>query len=318
MPPEPPVAEPVPDVVDEAPVAVAEPTVVIPAEPKPPEAQRLRSVAIVLTGRQPAYENVANELAKHIDNYSTFDLSDKREPPVTTLRRINDADYRAVIAIGLRAAQSAVAMSRAPVVFCQVFNLQDYELLTDATRGIAALPPLGLNMAAWKSIDPALQRVGAIIGAGHDELISEARVAAEKHGVELYVRVSQSDQETQYIFKRMVREIDGFWLFPDNRILSPRVLEQMLADAKQNRVRVSVFSESMLAMGASISASTVDSDIAETIVGVLRKIEAGNIASVPAVSPLTEVRIVSNDALLKYLLPTAASAPRLNASAVKQ
>ena len=318
MPPEPPVAEPVPDVVDEAPVAVAEPTVVIPAEPKPPESKRLRSVAIVLTGRQPAYENVANELAKHIDNYSTFDLSDKREPPVTTFRRINDADYRAVIAIGLRAAQSAVAMSRAPVVFCQVFNLQDYELLTDATRGIAALPPLGLNMAAWKSIDPALQRVGAIIGTGHDELISEARMAAEKHGVDLYVRVSQSDQETQYIFKRMVREIDGFWLFPDNRILSPRVLEQMLADAKQNRVRVAVFSESMLAMGGSISASTVDSDIAETIVGVLRKIEAGNIASVPAVSPLTEVRIVSNDALLNYLLPTAASVPRLNASTVKQ
>ena len=318
--------QPRPDVVDEVPAAVAVPEPKpklelereTPEEPRQPEAKRLRNVAIVLTGRQPVYEKVAYELGKHIEHYSIYDMSDKSEPPVTVFRRINDSDSRAVVAIGLRAAQSAMAMSQVPVVFCQVFNFHDHQLLTETSRGIAALPPLDQQMAAWKSIDPTLHRVGAIIGNGHDDLIAEAKLAAEKHGVELYVRIAKSDQETQYIFERMVREIDGFWLFPDNRILSPRVLEQILGDAKRHRVRVSVFSESMLAMDASISASTVESDIANTILGVLREIEAGNIASVPPVSPLTEVRIVSNDVLLQRLLPAEASDAHLNASTVSQ
>lgn len=262
-----------------------------------PEPTKLPPVAIVLTSGQPAYADVARELTQRFENYEIYDLSDRSRPPVTVLRLINDSDTGAVVAIGLRAAQSSVAMSNSPVVFSQVFNYQDYNLLTDHSRGVAAIAPLDAQIAAWKQADPTITRIGAIIGPGHDDLIAEAKRAAEQNGMELLMRVVQSDQETLYNFKRMVRDIDGFWLFPDNRILSRRALLQIMDDAKHQQVPVLVTNESMLRIGASISVSSVASDIAETITNVIRQIQAGNIRQVPLITPLSEIRVRTSDAV---------------------
>ncbi len=92
----------------------------------------------------------------------------------------------------------------------------------------------------------------------------------------------------------MIRDIDGFWLFPDNRVLSARVLEQMLADASRQQVTVNVPSESMLQLGAMISMSTVAADIAATIVDIVRQIQAGGLAKVPPITQLSEIRVSTN------------------------
>jgi ABC-type uncharacterized transport system substrate-binding protein len=284
-PPEPVVVEPEPAPPPPAPA---------PAKPKP-----LPTVAIVLTGRQPAYESVANELAGRLENFTIYDLSDRSQPPVAAFRLINDSNSNAVVAIGLRAAKSSLSLAQVPVIFSQVFNYQEHNLVTGNSRGVSSLAPLDAHLAAWKKVDPTLARVGMIIGAGHDELVSEAEIAAEKYGVDLVVQVTSSDQETLYHFKRIIREIDGFWLFPDNRVLSPRVLKDMLSQANRRQVPVAVSHEAMLSMGAAISVSSVASDIAATIIDVLMQINAGNIDDVPPLSGLSEVRVVTNDALLQ-------------------
>lgn len=305
--PEPaPVEEP-PEILVEPPIetVVEEP----PPEPTPmPAAPELPPVSILLTNLQPAYASVAKELEKLFAQYVIYDLSDLSGPPVSVLRQINDSDSGAVIAIGLRAARSAIAMSNAPVVFSQVFNHQDHDLLGENSRGIAALAPLDAQIAAWKRIDPTIARIGVIIGEGHDDLLAEAEVAAARHDVELLVKIARSDQETLYLFKRMVRDVDGYWMIPDNRILSARILQEMLDEAYRHRVHVVVPNESMLDMGAAISMSTVASDIARTIVQVVRQIHAGRIDRVPPLSPLSEVRIATNDDLLRK--PAVANSSR--------
>jgi ABC-type uncharacterized transport system substrate-binding protein len=278
-----------------APVATPEPLIAKPAIP-------LSQVAIVLSSRHPAYENIALELGEHLENFTVFDLSDKSQPPVNAFRKIHDSDTSAVVAVGLRAAISATSMSKVPVVFCQVFNIQQNDLLTENSRGVSSLPPLELQIAAWKELDPSLSSIGAIVGPGHEDLIAEAELAAAVHGVKLHFRIAKSDRETLYLFNRLVGEIDGFWLFPDNRILSGSVLKEMLSYASHHRVQISVFNESLLELGATLSSSTVDADIADTIVDVLGQIAAGNIEEVPLVSPLNDVQIVTNEALLQGLL----------------
>jgi ABC-type uncharacterized transport system substrate-binding protein len=263
--------------------------------PKPPQ---LPPVAIVLTSGQAAYADVATELAHHFDDFVVYDLSDKSRPPVSAFRSINDSESVVVLAIGSRAAQSSVAMSDVPVVFSQVFNYQDYDLVNDQSRGVAAIAPLAAQLKVWKKIDPTLTRIGLIIGEGHDDLIAEAEVAAAELDLELLVRISHSDQETLFFFRRMVRDIEGFWLFPDNRILSARVLKPMLDEANQQHVPVTVPNEVMLEMGAAISISTVASDIAETIVSIVRRIQAGEIDEVPPITRLSEIRIKTNDKVL--------------------
>ena len=288
-------------VVDEPAVIFEPPLATIEVKPleRVPAPPQLPSVAIVLTSAEPAYAEVARELLRHFKKYDLYDLNEDSRPPVSVLRLINDSDSSAVIAVGLRAGQSSVAMANTPVVFSQVFNHQDFDLLGDNSRGVAVLAPLDAQIAEWKKIDPTVTRIGVIIGEGHDELIAEAEIAAQRHDVELRVHIAHSDQETLYFFRRMIRDIDGFWLFPDNRILSGRVLQQMLADANRQHVPVVVPIESMLGMGASISMSTVAADIAKTIVSIVRKIQAGELGRVPPMSQLSEIRIATNDELLQ-------------------
>ena len=286
-------------VTDEPVVVIEQPPVTVdkpPAPVKPPAPPPLPAVAIVLTNNQPVYADVATELSRHFENYQVFDLSDASRPPVSVLRQINDTSPSAVIAIGLRAAQSSVAMSEQPVVFSQVFNYRHHKLLTNHSRGVAALPPLDAQISAWKEFDPTMSRVGVIVGAGHEDLLAEAELAAQRHDVELVVQVTNSDQETLYFFRRMIHDIDGFWLFPDNRILSARVLQQMLEEAQRQRVPVNVPSESMLSLGAMISMTSQASDIAETIVGIVRKIQAGDLDRIPPITQLTEIRVKTNGA----------------------
>jgi len=288
------VAIPEPAVEAAAPAPEPEPRAIAPPPPPPPP-----QVAIVLSSRQPAYEDVANELSAKLEEVAIYDLEDRSQPPATAFRQINDSRADAVVAIGLRAARSSVAMAQVPVIFSQVFNYSDYGLVTENSRGVSALPPLDAHLAAWKKLDPTLARVGMIIGAGHESLRAEAEIAAQDHGVELQIREAGSDQETLYHFKRMIHEIDGFWLFPDNRILSPRVLTEILQQANRRHVPVAVSNETMLQLGAAISVSTVAADIAATILQVLERIRAGEIGTIPPLTQLSEVRVVTNEALIK-------------------
>jgi len=92
----------------------------------------------------------------------------------------------------------------------------------------------------------------------------------------------------------MSHDIDGFWLFPDNRILSARSLQQILESAKRGQVAVAVPYESMLTMGATISMATQAEDIAATIAKIIRQIHDDGLRSVPLISPLSAVRVVTS------------------------
>lgn len=256
-------------------------------------------VAIVLGVRKPAYENIAAELGKLLEDYSVFDLTDTSRTPRAVFTNIADFDADLVIAIGKRAATVANAYAKVPVVFCQAFNITDIDLDADNLKGVAALPPLAMQVAAWQQLNPGLSTIGAIVGAGHENLIDEASTAARTAGLNFHHRIARSDRETLYLFNRLTPEIDGFWLFPDNRILSPSVLRQMLSYASRHRVQVAVFNPALLDLGAALSATSVDSDIAATVVAVARQMVRGDGKSIPDVTQLNAIDVQTNPAVLK-------------------
>lgn len=289
----PPDLKPVPPPIVEAdPAPPPEP--VVDAEPAPAAEPDTLRVAVLLSGRSAAYENVANALAAQLDGVDIYDLSDRSLTPKETYDSILSSGTELVVAIGIKATALARSFEEVPVVFSQVFNVGEIGVSTDNVRGVSVLPPLDLQIAAWRELNPNLSSIGAIIGTGHERLIDEATRSAETGGVRFQYRLAQSDRETLYLFTRLVPDIDGFWLFPDNRILSASVLRQMLAYANRHRVQVAVFNDSLLALGATISTTSVDEDIAETIVAVANKLlEEGGIA-VPAVTPLNKIQIRTN------------------------
>ncbi len=58
---------------------------------------------------------------------------------------------------------------------------------------------------------------------------------------------------------------------------------------------MNVPSESMLSHGAVVSMSSLASDIAETIVELVRQIQAGKLARIPPITQLSEMRVRTND-----------------------
>ena len=235
LPPPPP--EPEPIVVAE-PVAGIDEAQPEPVDEKPaPELSFIEpSVAVVLANRNAVYEALADALSALFESISIYDLSDKSQPPASAFRVINDGKNTAVIAVGLSAAQSAVAMSNQPVIFSYVFNHQDHELLQDHSRGVEAFAPLDMQLSAWKQAEPTLQSIGILIGPGHAALVAEAQRVAAEQGLRISVVEADSDQEALYLFKRVAHDIDGLWLLPDNRILSARVLREMIEQANRRDV----------------------------------------------------------------------------------
>lgn len=262
--------------------------------PAPPEPVVLK-VAIVLSSRVPAYEDVAVALSELLEEVDLYDLSDKSLTQKEAFDAIHNSGAQAVVAVGLRAATFAQSITELPVVFSQVFN--DNNLSGENLKGVAAIPPLEMQLRAWREINPELRNIGAILGEGHDQLIEEAIRATEANDMHLHYRLAKSDRETLYVFTRLVSDIDGFWLFPDNRILSASILREMLAYATRHRVQVAVFNDSLLALGAAISTTSVNVDIAQTIVSVVTSVTSGEASSVPARTPLSKIHVRMNPTL---------------------
>lgn len=265
-----------------------------PAEVVPALTDEPLRVAVLLSARTAAFENVANALAAELENTDIYDLTDRSLTPREVFEAVENAGTDVVVAIGLRATSFASGFEDIPVVFSQVFNVDQVDE-TESMKGVSVLPPLELQLEAWLALNPELSSVGAIVGHGHERLIAEANAAASANEVRFQHRIAQSDRETLYLFTRLVPDIDGFWLFPDNRVLSIDVLRQMLAYAARHQVQVAVFNDALLSLGATISATSVNEDIAETVVDVARQMLAGDAEQVPNVVPLNQIRIRTHE-----------------------
>jgi ABC-type uncharacterized transport system substrate-binding protein len=270
--------------------------------PSPPR----REVAILYNNGSGTAE-VAMQLRKLLpgETYrlTVADVDDVNSPAI--LNGLRGRPGLFVVAIGLPAARIARDKLSSPVVFAQVFNYQELLVAGRIVRGVASMPPLDLQVQDWRKLDPKLRRVGLIVSESHTDLIPQAERAAAAASLTIRHEISGSDRETLYLFKRLAPQIDGLWLVPDDRILSPAVLRELLNYAVSHGVRVCVFSDTLLQWGALMSASATPEDTARTLRRVLESMMAGRTNATPAMTPLSEVGIRVNMQVATRLgLPT--------------
>lgn len=205
------------------------------------------------------------------------------------------------IAVGREAVDFAREhLATTPLVFCQVFNYQEVLGSGRPAWGVEPLPPLALQLRAWMSVDPARKRIGLIVSEAQAGLVAEARSAAGD-AVDIKSELSSSDRETLYLFKRLAPQLDGFLLIPDNRILSPAVLRELLSYAASHGVGVLVPNDALLSWGALASASSTPDDVARNVHMLVDRVSSGATAKLPAMTPLTEVRLQMNASVARTL-----------------
>jgi ABC-type uncharacterized transport system substrate-binding protein len=270
-------------------------------EPKPAavEPKPAPGIAILLSDRSPAFVGVQREIEKrYSQRIENFYLGDNEAAYSAVQKRIQSSDIDQVIAIGLPAAQVARGLSDKRVVFCQVFNYEDTDLVTSWMKGVAATAPVNEQFRVWKLLSPQLKRVGVITGRNLRGLMGEARTAARKNGLELVHVEVRSDKEALYAYKQLIPKIQGLWLVPDNRVLSSDVIRDVMAHSVREGKQVAVFSHQLLALGGLMSAESSYADIAEQVLERGKQMHKDTGTSI---TPLTKASIRINTVMAKRL-----------------
>ena len=207
----------------ETPVATSPPAPVQPTPPEPaptptpveppPPATPLRT-ALLLSDDIPAFTAITEEIVARIGDVPLSIHNLDGNPANLPRIRAEAAEADRLIAVGLFAASVAREIEGKPLVFCQVFNYQDHDLISASSKGVKLLPPFDLQLDEWLELAPDLTRVGIILGFGQEQLVEEIRAATQARDIELVVRTVQSDKEALYNFKRMTQDIQGLCWYP--------------------------------------------------------------------------------------------------------
>jgi ABC-type uncharacterized transport system substrate-binding protein len=268
-----------------------------------PEPSRYE-VAVLFASDYLGHADVAAQIAELLpaDGYRLSRVDIRAAESVAVVEGLRSRPELVTVAVGLDAVEFARArLGERPIVFCQVFNYRDLLGEGESVWGVHSVPPLALQLRAWKAIDGSLRRIGLIVSEAQTQWLENAVEAAARVGVEIRSEVSASDRETLYLFKRLAPQVDGFWLLPDNMILSPAVLEELLGYALSHDVGVLVFNEALLDWGALISASSTTVNVARTVRDVVARVAAGRTEGLAQMTPLSEVSLQFNAGVAKRL-----------------
>ena len=165
--------------------AASPPTPASPPSSPPPRANAptpVRRDVAILYSDAAGFTEVANQLRKllPLDSYRLTVIDVEAPNSQASVNALRNRAGLYVVAIGLPAARIARDRLTAPVIFSQVFNYQELMAGGRAMRGVAAMPPLDIQVQDWKKLDPKLRRVGLIVSSPHKDLIAQAERAGLK------------------------------------------------------------------------------------------------------------------------------------------
>lgn len=196
-----------------------------------------------------------------------------------------------VIAVGSAAARAALDVYDAPTLFCQVADVGFAP--ADQAYGIATVPPPALQLKAWKAVSPQLKHIALVLGTSSEPLAAEAAAAAEGLGLVLHIRHASSDREAVYLFRRLAPDVDGLWLLPDNSVLSPRSIREMLDYADAHELQTLAFTPTLFEWGALLSATGTDSELVSVLSELAARLVNGAGTLAP-ITPLSELELRIN------------------------
>jgi ABC-type uncharacterized transport system substrate-binding protein len=198
-----------------------------------------------------------------------------------------------VVAVGLLAAQVArQRLDSKQVVFCQVLNVEESNLVAPWMKGVSGIPSLAKQFAAWKALDPGLKKIGIITGQHADYMLSEAQSAAKPLGLEIeHVAVGSERAVLSALQELRERRIGGLWQAPASSLLSQRAILDLKASSVRLNLPVLAFSPALLKEGALLSATADTREIASAALERLRKAPPTGPLPGEALTPLAGARI---------------------------
>ncbi|MCW9013246.1 MAG: hypothetical protein OQL06_05645 [Gammaproteobacteria bacterium] len=235
---------------------------------------------ILLSSNAGAYRNIAKMLSGKLEGDTRiFIQTGNKVTDSVLIDSIQSSSRSQLVAIGLRAAKAAAKVQNKQVVFSQVFNHRDAGLISPSMKAVSAMPSPEELFRDWKQLAPGLSQVAVITGKNLDDYIDRAKKAAEQQGIQLIHQQVRNDKEFLYAVKHLPLSVQGHWLLPDNRVLSLRVLKDVMAFNTKSGKQTVVFDKKLLSFGGLLYVKPSADEVSKLI--LLRLQDAVNQEAIP-------------------------------------
>ncbi len=237
-----------------------------PQKPPPPI-----PLAIVVSANVPVYLDVENALTKQLSQpFEVFNLDESSAEEI--LARLQSEKVISIVAIGDPALKLASRHHpETKIVYSQIFNP-----LPSEYRGVAAIPPMALQLKYWQSLNSDLHHVGVVSSKDFEPVVQKLVEAGKSLGIQIVNREVSSDKAALHEFRRLIPVVEGFIILPDASILSPGVLRRMVQHANANSVELLSYNLPIFNLGAYMHVTSAYADIAGRIMDLLENEKLGN------------------------------------------
>ncbi len=157
-------------------------------------------------------------------------------------RDLKENDPGLVLTIGTQATRGALQhCTDIPVFFTMVLNEPDISGRSSTKRDIGGVT-LGISVDAQfkylKKALPATRRVGFIYSPEAESTYQDARKSAKSQGLQLVVEKANSERDVPNAIRRMLPDIDAFWMPPDKLMYENIIFRFVVLECFKNGVPI--------------------------------------------------------------------------------
>ena len=173
----------------------------------------------------------------------TIVLSDYAD--VDVVRIVREEHPRVILAVGDAALSAARKTHQTPVVAVMALGIGSQHNVT----GISMFAAPERYCELFKTLK--VHRIGIVHNpAKTGWYMQQVRLAAEKSGIELVVRVVSSPRETITRLSSLAGKIDALWMLPDTTAVTRETVEAYFHCGQDQKIPVISFAGSYLGLGA--------------------------------------------------------------------
>lgn len=226
-----------------------------------------------------------------------FNLDGKEKNVEKIAQQMRAIAPQLVLALGPLAAQVAKEkFADLPTLYCMVSNPHRYGLSGDRIAGISLDVPGTIQFAYYKEMVPGLKTLGVIYDPQKSEaLVEEARIAAERMGLELIGIPVSSHKKVPEALRSMLGKIDALWMVPDDTVLTTDSFRFLLVTTFENKLPLLAISDIFVKVGALASIAPEPGKMGKQLFDLTHLYFAGqlDLASMDALAPVATDLIIN-------------------------
>ena len=235
--------------------------------------------------------------------YTEYDVQGDLELGKKLARKLRASNASLVVAVGLKAALAAkVEIVDIPIVYMMILDPLKHQLTADNMTGTLLEVPVDRQLKIIRMFLPTLHQLGTL----YDPLKTASRVKdavrqATNSDFQLTGLPVESDKDVPQQLRRLLSDVEAFWLMPDSTVLTNESVRFILESALARQIPVIGFSPEFTRLGALLSMSVNYGDVGrETGLLAKRILDGERLLPLNPV-PIERLKITVNLKTAKFL-----------------